>query len=58
MYTGKNSTINNRVLVSTLTTLGWLSGMLGWMALAWRHYSWLQNLASLGISRFLSLVGG
>ena len=59
MYTEKNTTINNRVFVSTLTTLGWLSGMLGWMALAWRHYSWLQNLASLGISTlvFAAIVG-
>ena len=59
MYTGKNSTINNRVFVSTLTTLVWLSGMLGWMALAWRHYSWLQNLASMGISTlvFAAIVG-
>jgi hypothetical protein len=50
MYTSKNFAYNNRVLVSTLATLGWLTWMLGWLAFAWRHYSFLQNLASLGIS--------
>jgi len=59
MYTEKMSTINNRVLVSTLATLGWLTWLLGWMALAWHHYSLLQNLASLGISTllFAAIVG-
>jgi hypothetical protein len=59
MYTNKNSTGSNKVLTSTLATLGWLSWMLGWMALAWRHYSFFQNLASLGISTlvFVAIVG-
>jgi hypothetical protein len=59
MYTGKSSAIGSRVLVTTLTTLGWLSWMLGWMAFAWSHYAFFQNLASLGISTFVfvAIVG-
>ena len=50
MCTGKISAIGSRVLLTTLTTLGWLSWALCWMAFAWSHYTFFQNLASLGIS--------
>jgi hypothetical protein len=53
MYTSKNLAHHNRVLVTALATLGWLTWMLGWLAFAWSHYSFLQNLASLGISTFV-----
>jgi len=52
MFT-KTYAIKDRVLVTTLLTLGWLTWMLCWMAFAWSHYTFLQNLASLGISTLL-----
>lgn len=59
MFTEKTCAIRSRVLVTTLTTLGWLSLVLCWMAFAWSQYSFLQNLTSLGISTllFAAIVG-
>ena len=59
MYTEKGFAFRNRALVTALTMLGWLGLTLGWLALAWGHYSFLQNLASLGIaaSLFVAVVG-
>jgi hypothetical protein len=59
MFTVKICAGRNRVLVTTLTTLGWLVFTLGWMAVAWSRYSFFQNLAGLGISAllFAAIIG-
>ena len=46
--------IRNRVLLTVLATMGWLVLVLCWMAFAWSHYPFIQNLASLGISALLT----
>jgi hypothetical protein len=55
----KGLAIRSRVLVTTLVTMGWLILVICWMAFAWSHYSFFQNLASLGISALLyvAIVG-
>jgi hypothetical protein len=35
--------------LTTVTTFGWLSLMLGWMVFAWGEYSAFQTLAGLGL---------
>lgn len=59
MFAGKICATRSRVLATTLTTLGCLILMLGWMAFAWSRYSFLQNLVSLGIFTllFAAIVG-
>ena len=50
MFARENSSLRVKMLGTTVATLIWIAFLLGWVAFAWRDYSLLQNLASLGIS--------
>jgi hypothetical protein len=45
--------IRSRMSLTILATMGWLVWGLCWMAFAWGHYSFFQNLVSLGIATLL-----
>jgi hypothetical protein len=45
--------IGSRMSLTILATMGWLVWALCWMAFAWSHYSFFQNLVSLGIATLL-----
>ena len=53
MFTEKRFATVHKLNVTILVMLGWLTWMLRWMALAWSGHSFLQNLASLGISTLI-----
>jgi len=45
--------MRGRVLLTLLATIGWWVLMFCWITLAWSHYSFFQNLISLGIATLL-----
>jgi hypothetical protein len=53
MFTEKSLEAGRTLNVTILATMGWIVWMLGWLAFAWSGHSFLQNLASLGISTLL-----
>lgn len=53
MSSNEGLAMRSRLLLTVLVTMGWLVLMLGWIAFAWSHYSFFQNLICLGIATLL-----